>query len=119
MRSATKTVDDNAIKGYVNTLVNRIDGLGGGVVASVTTFYRTSDPTLVSKDRHATLIPVDMAGDQNQATRNADRLHNLVVASAGGGSSLAQTGEASLTELSRPLPTRTSNGARSSASRRP
>ena len=99
VRSATKTVDDNAFKGYVNTLVNRIDGLGGGVVSSVTTFYRTSDPTLVSKDRHATLIPVDMAGDQNQATRNADRLHNLVVATAGGGFSLAQTGEASLTEL--------------------
>ena len=99
VRSATETVNSPAVKGYVDRLADRIDGLGSSVVSSATTFYQTGDPALVSKDRHATLITVTMAGSQDRATKNVARLHSLVVADGGHGFALAQTGQASLTEL--------------------
>jgi RND superfamily putative drug exporter len=99
VRSATETVSSPAFKTYVDELAGRIDGLGSSVVSSAATFYQTGDPTLVSRNRHATLITVTMAGTQDQAANNVGKLHSLVVANSGHGFALAQTGQASLTEL--------------------
>jgi RND superfamily putative drug exporter len=99
VRSATITVDHPAFQGYVANLAQAIDGLGAGVVQGTSTFYATNDPTLVSKDRHATLIPVVMAGGVDRAVKNVGKLHSLVLTRAGTGFSIAQTGDASINEM--------------------
>jgi RND superfamily putative drug exporter len=99
VHSVSLNVDSAAYRDYVSQLATKISGLGTGVVASTTTFYQTGDPTLVSTDRHFTLIPVTMAGDQDQAMKNVPKLHSLVVASASPGFTLAQTGGASLNDM--------------------
>ena len=99
VRSATATVDDPAFKAYVDDLTRRITGLGPSVVRSVSTYYQTGDPTVVSRDEHATLIPVVMAGTIDDAVKNAGKLHALVVAAQGRGFTVAQTGDASIMEM--------------------
>ena len=66
---------------------------------SVATYYQTKDPTAVSKDKHATLIPVVMAGKMDDALKNVDKLHATVVAAQGQGFTVAQTGDASINEM--------------------
>ena len=80
VRSAAHTAQDAAYKAYVTELAGKITGLGHGIVESVATYYQTKDPTLVSKDGHAMLIPVVMAGDLNTAIGNVDELHAVVAA---------------------------------------
>ena len=99
VRSATRTVDDAAFKAYVTDVAAKIQALGPNVVASVATFYQTNDPTAVSKDKHATLIPVVMAGKMDDALKNVDKLHETVVAAQGQGFTVAQTGDASINEM--------------------
>ena len=85
VRSAAHTAEDAAYKAYVNELAGDIAGLGDGVVESVVTYYQTKDATLVSKDGHAMLVQVVMAGDLNTAIDNVDELHAVVAAGRGGG----------------------------------
>ncbi len=99
VRSASATVDDPAFKAYVDDLTRRITGLGPAVVRSVSTYYQTGDPTVVSRDEHATLIPVVMAGTIDDAVKNAGKLHTLVVAAQGRGFTVALTGDASIMEM--------------------
>jgi len=100
VRSANLSVDAPAYKAFVTGLAGRIQALGPGVVQDTATMYATNDPTLVSQDRHSTLIPVTMAGDQDAAMKNVDKLHAVVVAEQGRqGFSLAQTGDASLNKM--------------------
>ena len=99
VRSDGLTVDDPAYERYATSLAATIGGLGPDVVQTVTTTYASDDPTLVSKDRHSTLIPVVMAGDINQALDNVGALHEVVVGASGDGFTLAQTGDASLNEM--------------------
>ena len=80
VRSAAHTVEDAAYKAYVDELAGEIAGLGGGIVESVATYYQTNDPTLVSKDGHAMLVQVVLAGDLNTASDNVDELHAVVTA---------------------------------------
>ena len=103
VESATMTVDDPAYKTYVTGLATEIDGLGPKVVEGAATYYQTKDPTLVSKDKHATLVPVVMAGDQDTAMENAAPLHELVVHSGAAGFTLSQTGDASLNQMANEL----------------
>ena len=99
VRSATLRVDDPIFQGYVESLSARIGDLGSGVVQSVSTIYTTHDPTLRSKDGHSTLVPVVMAGDADRAMKNVDKLHAVVLSTAGYGFTLAQTGDASLNQM--------------------
>jgi putative drug exporter of the RND superfamily len=100
VRSADLTIDAHAYRAFVTGLAGRIQALGPGVVQNAATVYATEDPTLVSKDRHSTLIPVTMAGDQDTAMKNVDKLHAVVVAAQGRqGFTLAQTGDASLNKM--------------------
>ena len=99
VRSATLKAGDPAFRSYVEGIASRISDLGPAVVQNVTTLYTTHDATLRSRDGHATLIPVVMAGDQDTAMKNVARLHAVVLASAGPGFTLAQTGDASLNQM--------------------
>ncbi len=99
VRSASYKVGDPRFRAYVEGVAGRIGKLGAGVVQNVSTLYTSRDQTLRSRDGHATLIPVVMAGDLDQAEKNVDRLHAAVVASAQPGFTLAQTGDASLNKM--------------------
>ena len=99
VRSATVTVDDPAFKAYVEDLAARVTALGPEKVKGVSTYYQTNDPTAVSKDRHATLVPVVMAGTIDDALEHVDELHATVVKAEGQGFTVAQTGDASINEM--------------------
>jgi RND superfamily putative drug exporter len=99
VRSGAMTVDDPAFKAYVTDLAHDIRALGPSIVKDVSTYYQTSDPTAVSKDKHATLIPVVMAGNVDDALENVDKLHETAVAAEGQGFTVAQTGDASINEM--------------------
>ena len=99
VRSATMTVDDPAFKAYVDGLAAKITDLGPEKVKAVSTYYQTNDPTAVSKDRHATLVPVVMAGKIDDALKHVDELHATLVAAQGQGFTVAQTGDASINEM--------------------
>jgi RND superfamily putative drug exporter len=103
VRSATHTAEDAAYKAYVTELAGEIAALGDGIVESVATSYQTKDLSLVSKDGHAMLIQVVMAGDLNAAIDNVDELHAVVTAGQGGGFTLQQTGTASLNRMGNEL----------------
>ena len=115
VESAALTVDDPAYKAYVIRPRRQHRRARPEVVEGAATYYQTKDPTLVSKDRHATLIPVVMAGDQDRRWRRgaAARVRGDLGAP---GFTLAQTGDASLNaDGQRGWRSRTSNAARSSA----
>ena len=99
VRSATLTVDDAVFKAYVTDVAAKVQALGPDVVAGVATYYQTGDPTAVSKDKHSTLIPVVMAGKMDDALKNVDKLHETVSAAQGQGFTVAQTGDASISEM--------------------
>ena len=99
VRSVTMTVDAPSFKAYVDNLAARITALGPDVVKGVSTYYQTKDPTAVSKDQHATLIPVVMAGDIDDALANVDKLHETALSMERHGFTVAQTGDASINEM--------------------
>jgi len=103
VQSAAHTAKDAAFKAYVKQLAGEIAGLGDGIVESVATYYQTQDPTLVSRDGHAMLVQVVMAGDLNTAVANVDELHAVVTAGQGGDFTLQQTGTASLSKTGNEL----------------
>jgi putative drug exporter of the RND superfamily len=56
--SPTLTVDDGRFQAEVRALQAEAQDLAGEDLKSVVTFYDTKDPSLVSEDRHTTLVPV-------------------------------------------------------------
>ena len=68
--SDSLTVDSPRFRGYVEGLQTRIAALGPEVIEFSGTFYQLNDPSLVSADRTATIIPIVMAGDLDAATEN-------------------------------------------------
>ena len=103
VRSATRTVDDPVYKAYVTGLTRKIQQLGPRTVQATSTYYQTGDPTMVTKDKHSTLVAVVLAGETDRALENVAPLHKVVVASQGDGFALAQTGEASLNQMGNEL----------------
>ena len=103
VQSAAHTAEDAAFKVFVTKLAGDIAGLGDGVVESVVTFYQTKDATLVSKDGHAMLVQVVLAGDLNTAIDHVDELHAIVTAGRDGDFTLQQTGSASLKQMGNEL----------------
>jgi RND superfamily putative drug exporter len=68
VQSATRTVDDAAFRARVDSLASRLAAVAPGVITVAPTYYAAKDPTLVSQDRHSTLIPLSMPGSvQNDA----------------------------------------------------
>src|SRR5262245_29348395 len=86
VRSARLTVGDEQFRTFVDGLVRT--GRESGAVRSAATYFRTADPSLVSADRHATLIPVnipndDAAGEIIDAVQRADADPNYSVTVTG------------------------------------
>jgi uncharacterized membrane protein YdfJ with MMPL/SSD domain len=73
--SPSLSVDDPEFQDAVEEAQADLQALGPSVVASTASFYQSDDPTLVSEDRHATLVPIVMTGTMDDAQENADRLH--------------------------------------------
>jgi uncharacterized membrane protein YdfJ with MMPL/SSD domain len=59
LRSASATVADASFRRVVTNLAQTLARVNG--VHSVSTYYDTGQPALVSADRHATLVPLNMA----------------------------------------------------------
>jgi uncharacterized membrane protein YdfJ with MMPL/SSD domain len=62
VRSDRYTVDQPAFRAMVRTLGDGAQKLGA--VAAVQSYYGTKDESLVSKDRHATMVPIVTQGDE-------------------------------------------------------
>ena len=61
VRSGQFTVDDERFRRFVESLERQGRATGG--IASARTYYRAQDASLVSSDRHATLIPLFIVGE--------------------------------------------------------
>ena len=75
IRSQNHTVTDPAFRAYVAHLKAEVDGLGPGVVQQTVNPYQAGT-RFISNDRHATLIPVTMAGTLDDANKNIDKVLN-------------------------------------------
>src|SRR6266545_3840518 len=73
VRSESRTVTDPQFKAYVQRLTGDIDALKPGVVQATEDPYRAGG-RFISDDRHATLIPVTMAGSLDDANANIDQV---------------------------------------------
>jgi RND superfamily putative drug exporter len=62
VRSDRLTVDDPAFEAKVQSLAEHGEALG--VVADAQSYYASDDASLVSKDRHATMVPLVMRSDE-------------------------------------------------------
>src|SRR5687768_11080129 len=62
VRSDRLTVDDPAFEAKVQSLSERGEALG--IVADAQSYYSSDDESLVSKDRHATMVPLLMRSDE-------------------------------------------------------
>jgi uncharacterized membrane protein YdfJ with MMPL/SSD domain len=96
VRSPSRSVDDPAFRARVQQLQGDIAGLGAGVVQQVGSVYRLEDPSLVSRDRHATLLPVVMAGSVEQATDHVATLRGVVDRAGGDGFEVLLAGQGAL-----------------------
>jgi len=56
VRSETLTVDDSTFQEYVENINTEITSLGDEVIVSSANYYVAGDESLVSEDRHATII---------------------------------------------------------------
>jgi uncharacterized membrane protein YdfJ with MMPL/SSD domain len=86
VRSEELTVNDPRFRGFVDGLVD--DARASEAVAAIRSYYETDDRSLVSGDRHATLIPMnivseDAAGDIIAAVERADESPEFEVTVAG------------------------------------
>jgi uncharacterized membrane protein YdfJ with MMPL/SSD domain len=75
VRSSSLTVDDEDFRSFVDGLVTA--SRETGAVGNALTFFDVDDPSLVSADRHATLVPIDIieeddAGDVIDVVERAD-----------------------------------------------
>ena len=68
------TADDAAYRNYVQALQLRIDALGPSVVLNTRSFYQTQDPSMVSKDRHLTILTATLAGQAQDVADKAPKL---------------------------------------------
>lgn len=78
VRSTELTVDDAQFRGFVENLYGNVIAVGSEIVAGGTNYYRSRDESFVSKDRHTTILPFVMAGDEVAADKNIDRVLSVV-----------------------------------------
>jgi RND superfamily putative drug exporter len=83
VRSGSLTVDDPAYQSYVERLFGDLMALGDEVVAGGVHYYLTGDESLVSADRHATLMPLVMPQSANGEIK---QVHQVVDQTSGSGS---------------------------------
>ncbi len=78
VQSETATVYEAPFQTAVRNVQRDLAALGPGVVASTVSYYQTHDLTMVSGDGHATLIPVQMAGDMDRAHDTIGDVHRAI-----------------------------------------
>jgi putative drug exporter of the RND superfamily len=83
VRSETSTVDDPQFAQRVDDIAAAAAGLGSGVVQGVVTYTKVPDPSLISTDRQATVIPVIFAGTDDEASKHIEELREVVKSSGG------------------------------------
>ncbi|HJX62055.1 MAG TPA: MMPL family transporter [Dehalococcoidia bacterium] len=96
VQSESATVEDLAFRGIVEGLYQDITALGPEVVASGTSYYQSGDETLVSDDRHTTILPFAMAGSFEDANDNIDQVLDVVDSAEVEGFGLSIAGNASM-----------------------
>lgn len=79
------TVDDPAFMQQVQTTTQNISALGPGVVESLFNYYLVHNESMVSKDRHTTIMPMVMAGNLNTSETNVTKLRDAMERSSGNG----------------------------------
>jgi len=84
VQSRTASVDEPAFRAAVAGVQRHLAALGPGVVAGTVSFYQSHDRTMVSRDGHATLIPVQMAGDVDRANDTIGDVHRAIDAAPNG-----------------------------------
>ena len=84
LRSDRYTVDDPEFKAKAQSIFER--GRETGVVADAESFFTSGDDSLVSKDRHATIVPIFLRTDE------VDPLVDVVKEADGGGFDVSITG---------------------------
>jgi uncharacterized membrane protein YdfJ with MMPL/SSD domain len=88
VRSERETVDGPAFRRKVGDVLAAVRA--SGVAHNVESYYESADASLVSPSRHATVLPVGLAGDTEEG---ADRLVEIVEAADGGDFDVTITGE--------------------------
>jgi uncharacterized membrane protein YdfJ with MMPL/SSD domain len=78
------TVDDASFQQTVTGLYGRVIALGPDIVASGVNYYQVRADSLVSKDRHTTIIPITMAGTLDDASRHIAEVRKVVSEANGG-----------------------------------
>ncbi|PKB73556.1 MAG: hypothetical protein BZY75_01135, partial [SAR202 cluster bacterium Io17-Chloro-G7] len=78
VRSSDFTVDDPAYRRFVQELSTSIMALGPDVVFAGSDYFGTNDESLVSSDRHSTILPLVMAGDLKHAESSVELIHSLL-----------------------------------------
>src|SRR3989304_8767020 len=72
VQSEGATVEDPAFQRVVEGLYQDVTALGPEVIAGGTNYYQSGDESLVSDDRHITILPFAMAGTWEDASDNID-----------------------------------------------
>jgi len=78
LKSTERTVDDPVFQQRANDMLAAAIALGTDVVKGGAMYTMVPDPSLVSRDRHATVVPVSMAGSQSEIEKNVDALSAAV-----------------------------------------
>jgi putative drug exporter of the RND superfamily len=76
--SPTLTVEDPEFRAYVEEIHAAIQALGSDVVEGSTSYYASRADGLVSADRHATLLPIVLAGGHAEAMENVKGVREIV-----------------------------------------
>jgi putative drug exporter of the RND superfamily len=95
-QSSKYTVDQPQFKRYVTGLATKVAALGKGVVQGGASYYLSGDKSLVSKDRHSTLIVLVMSGTLNDAQKNVSKLQAAVAQADQAGFKTLVTGTPSI-----------------------
>jgi RND superfamily putative drug exporter len=98
VRSQDLTVDDAAFESKVRDIYERVNAISREVVLGARNFYDTHDESLVSADRHTTIVPVVMAGDEIEANDNIGEVLGIVKAAEGGDFHVLTAGRASMND---------------------
>ena len=78
VQSSSVTVDDPTFEGRVESLAAEITALGSDVVTLADHFYVSSNPVLVSRDRHTTIMAFFMSGTAQEATQAVGDVIHIV-----------------------------------------
>ncbi len=94
--SRKATVDSPQFLAVVEKLGRDIINLGPGVVSGGVSYYQTHNQSMVSPDRHTTIIPLVMTGSLSTAEKNVEKLQAVLSRSAQqSGYTILTTGTAS------------------------